>query len=108
MLASGFASGWVAKRHVTPKQRSAVSSEKINLRDASQSVRSEVLKQPKSFQAGYTKRDPGQVNQFINELFPRDKNIVLLSSDSPTNEAPGMNPFHNSSMAIGKTGATSA
>jgi hypothetical protein len=81
MLASGFAAGWVAKRHVMIKQRSAVSSEKINLGDAPQSVRSDVLKQLKFFQAGYTKRDPEQVNQFMNELFPRDKNIVLLGTD---------------------------
>jgi hypothetical protein len=44
-------------------------------------VRGEVLKQLKSFQAGYTTRDPGQVNQFMNEFFPRDKNIVLLGTD---------------------------
>jgi hypothetical protein len=81
MLASGFAAGWVAKRHVMLKQRSAVSSEKLNLGDAPQSVRGEVLKQLKSFQAGYTKRDLAQVNQFMNELFPRDKNIVLLGTD---------------------------
>jgi hypothetical protein len=81
MLACGFAAGWVAKRHVMLKQRSVVSSEKLNLGDAPQSVRSEVLKQLKSFQDGYTKRDPAQVNQFMNELFPRDKNIVLLGTD---------------------------
>ena len=81
MLASGLAAGWVAKRHVMFKQRSAFSSKK-NLGDAPQSVRSEVLKQLKSFQAGYTKRDPGQVNQFMNELFPRRQKYRTLGHRS--------------------------
>ena len=74
--AAGFVGGWVAKRHVTFKQRSAVSSEQINLGDAPRSVRAEVLKQLKAFQAGYTNSDPQQLAVFMKKLFPRD-NIVL-------------------------------
>ena len=81
MLASGFAVGWVAKRHIMLKHSPALSSEKMNLGDAPLSVRAEVLKQLQAFQAGYTNRDTEQVAVFMKELFPRDKDIVLLGTD---------------------------
>ena len=80
ILASGFAAGWVAKRHVMFKQRSALSSEQMNLGDAPPSVRNEVLKQLKAFQAG-TRIETRQVVVFMKQLFPPDRNIGLLGTD---------------------------
>lgn len=81
VLALGFATGWVAERHVMFKQRPTVSSLQMDLGDAPLSIRSEVLKQLKAFQAGYTNRDPQQVAAFMDQIFPRDKNIVFLGTD---------------------------
>jgi SnoaL-like domain len=81
ILSLGFAAGWVAKRHVILKQRPLASSEQVSLGDAPQPVRSEVLKQLKAFQAGYASRDPQKLPAFMDQLFPRDKNIVVLGTD---------------------------
>ena len=62
------------------KQRSAVSSEQMNLGDAPPSVRNEVLKQLKAFHAD-TRIETRQVVVFMKQLFPPDRNIGLLGTD---------------------------
>ena len=74
MVASGFTCGWVGKRHIILKQGSAASFDGMDRGNAPQPVRAEVMKQLHSFQAGYTKRDPQELDQFMKDLFPRDKN----------------------------------
>ena len=106
VLASGFTAGWVAKRHIILKQSVPVSSEQMSPGDAPQPVRSEVLKQLKVFQAGYTNRDPQQLPMFMDQLFPRDKDIVVLGTD-PMSGLLDMIPFHDLSMRTGRIGATS-
>jgi hypothetical protein len=81
ILSLGFDAGWVAKRHIILRQRPLASSGQMGLGDAPQPVRSEVLKQLKAFQDGYTSRDPQQLPVFMDQLFPRDKNIVVLGTD---------------------------
>ena len=81
MLASGFTCGWVAKRHIVLKQGATGSFDRMNLGNAPESVRIEVLKQLRSFQVGYTKRDPQLLDQFMKDLFPRDMNVVVLGTD---------------------------
>ena len=81
MVASGFTCGWVAKRHIILKQGSAASFDGMDRGNAPQPVRAEVMKQLHSFQAGYTKRDPQELDQFMKDLFPRDKNVVVLGTE---------------------------
>ena len=81
ILALGFAAGWVAKRHIILRQSPLMSADQINIGDAPQPVRHEVLKQLKAFQAGYTSRDSQQLPVFMDQLFPRDKHIVVLGTD---------------------------
>ena len=81
VLVCGFAAGWAAKRHIILKQQPPASSEQMSLGDAPQPVRNEVLKQLRAFQAGYTNRNSRQLPEFMDQLFPRDKNIVVLGTD---------------------------
>ena len=81
VLGLGFTAGWAAKRHIILKQRPLAKSEQMSLGDAPEPVRSEVLKQLKAFQAGYTNRNSQQLGMFMDQLFPRDKNIVVFGTD---------------------------
>jgi SnoaL-like domain len=50
--------------------------------DAQDQVRAEVLVSLRAFQLGYTKRDPAMLPAFMEQLFPKDRDIVLLGTDS--------------------------
>ncbi len=50
--------------------------------DAQEPVRGEVLVPLRAFQAGYTKRDPAMIPAFMDELFPKDQDILVLGTDS--------------------------
>ena len=83
LFITGIVSGWVGSRHITIEEKSALPNEFEKSRgDASNAVRIEVAKLLKVFQDGYTKRDPGRLAPFMQELFPQDKKILLLGTDA--------------------------
>ncbi len=83
LFATGFVSGWLGSRHIIIEEKSALPNKlEKSQGDAPNAVRLEVLRLLKVFQDGYTKRDPEQLTPFMQELFPRDKEIVLLGTDA--------------------------
>jgi hypothetical protein len=83
LLVTGFISGWVGSRHITIQEKSALPEElEKSQGDAPTAVRGEISRLLKVFQDGYTKRDPQQLAPFMQELFPRDKKILLLGTDA--------------------------
>jgi hypothetical protein len=50
--------------------------------DAQEPVRAEVLASIRAFQSGYTKRDPAILPTFMEQLFPKDQDILVLGTDS--------------------------
>ena len=50
--------------------------------DARDQVRAEVLASMRAFQSGYTKKDPAMVPAFMEQLFPKDRDIVVLGTNS--------------------------
>lgn len=83
LFLTGLLSGWVGSRHVTIEEKSTLPDQLEKDRgDAPDAVRIEVLRLLKVFQGGYTKRDPAQLALFMQELFPRGKNILLLGTDA--------------------------
>ncbi len=83
LFVTGLVSGWVVSRHITIEEKSALPSELDKSQgDAPNAVRIEVSRLLKVFQDGYTKRDPQQLALFMQELFPRNKKIVLLGTDA--------------------------
>lgn len=49
--------------------------------DAEEGVRKEVLVPLRTFQAGYSKRDPAILPVFMEQLFPKDRDILVLGTD---------------------------
>jgi hypothetical protein len=49
--------------------------------NAQEQVRAEVLASMKAFQSGYTKRDPAMLPEFMEQLFPKDQDILLLGTE---------------------------
>lgn len=83
LFAVGFAGGWSGARHVKIDGALMHASLVANgPGDASSAVRAEVQKVLQQFQDGYTRRDPAELGKFMEEVFPRDKNILLLGTDS--------------------------
>lgn len=73
----------MGSRHITIEEKSALPNELDKSQgDAPNAVRIEVLRLLKVFQDGYTKRNPEQLDRFMQELFPRDKKIVLLGTNA--------------------------
>ena len=50
--------------------------------DAQEPVRTGVLVSMRAFQSGYTKRDPAILPKFMEQLFPKDQDILVLGTDS--------------------------
>ena len=50
--------------------------------DAPLSVRAGVLAALTDFQEGYVKRDPKELDAFMNRLFPKNDDILLLGTDA--------------------------
>ena len=50
--------------------------------DAQDRVRAEVVASLRAFQSGYTKRDPAMIPAFMEQLFPKDQDILVLGTDS--------------------------
>jgi hypothetical protein len=50
--------------------------------DAQEQVRAAVLGSIRAFQSGYTKRDPAILPAFMEQLFPKDQDILVLGTDT--------------------------
>ena len=50
--------------------------------DAQPQIRTAVLVSLRAFEAGYVKRDPAVLPAFMEQLFPKDQDILVLGTDS--------------------------
>jgi hypothetical protein len=80
LMASGFLIGWhLSRRPIGLGEPVHYPSQKG---DAQEQVRAAVLVSLRAFQSGYSKRDPAMVSAFMQQLFPKDRDILLLGTDS--------------------------
>jgi SnoaL-like domain len=79
----GALGGWAlrGRMHAAPTEE-LQSFSVLEKGDASATVRAEVLKAVRLFQDGYARRDPTQLEAFMQGLFPRDEPVVLMGTDS--------------------------
>jgi hypothetical protein len=83
LLGAAFALGFVSCLHL----KSATSDDLrrnylLQKGDASPWVRSAVLTTLRTFQEGYTRRDPQQLDSFMRRVFPKSNEILLLGTDA--------------------------
>lgn len=80
LMTSGFLIGWhLSRRPIGLGDPVHYPSQKG---DAQEQVRSAVLVSLRVFQSGYSKRDPTMVSAFMEQLFPKDRDILVLGTDS--------------------------
>lgn len=87
LLMCGFASGYIC----CLRARSAPPSdmrqrELLQPGDAPPAVRAGVLASLREFQQGYARRDPNQIQAFMQSLFPRNGDILSLGTGGGTAE----------------------
>jgi len=84
VLAFGFFSlGFISSRHLRSAARN--DDRKAYLAQAGNATPSErtaVLAALRVFQEGYVKRDPRQLDAFMNRLFVKDDDVLLMGTDS--------------------------
>lgn len=83
VLFGSFAFGFIACLHL--KSAPSSDSRRLYLRhqgDAPPSVQSGVLTTLRAFQDGYVKRDPKQLDAFMNRMFSRNEDILITGTDS--------------------------
>ena len=80
LLTGGFLMGWhLSRRPLGFRHPMHYLSHKG---DAQDQVRAEVLASLRAFQSGYTKRDPAMIPAFMEQLFPKDRDILVLGTES--------------------------
>jgi ketosteroid isomerase-like protein len=74
-----FGAGW----HLSRRTIGSGNPERYLTRegDAEEGVREEVLAPLRTFQDGYSKRDPSILPAFMEQLFPKDRDILVLGTD---------------------------
>ena len=74
-----FGAGW----HLSRRRIGSDNPERHLARkgDAEERIRNEILVPLRTFQDGYSKRDPSILPTFMEELFPKDRDILLLGTD---------------------------
>lgn len=78
-----FTFGFDASLHLKNSTSSAVRQKYLaQAGDAPPAVRAGVLVALHAFQDGYIKRDPKQVDQFMNSLFSRNEDVLLMGTDA--------------------------
>jgi len=84
LLALGFfISGFVASIHTKRTVRSDVRKAYLaQAGDATPAERTGVLVALRDFQDGYVKRDPEELDGFMNRLFVKDEDVLLLGTDN--------------------------
>jgi hypothetical protein len=78
----GFACGWLARNHMQVAQ--PAETRKLYLQqpgDAPPEVRSGVILALKELQDGYRKRNVNNLDAFMNRLFVKDKDLLILGTD---------------------------
>ena len=80
LLTGGFLTGWHLSRR--PIGLSYPVHYLGHRGDAQDQVRAGVLASLRAFQSGYAKRDPTTIPAFMEQLFPKDRDILLLGTDS--------------------------
>jgi hypothetical protein len=79
LVTASFVAGWhLSRRPVISRYHGRYLSRKG---DAQQQVRAEVLVPLRAFQAGYMKRDASTIPAFMEQLFPKDRDILVLGTD---------------------------
>ena len=80
LATGGFLTGWHLSRRPIGFGRPV---HYLNYKgDAQEQVRTEVLVSLRAFQSGYTKRDPAIIAAFMDQLFPKESDILVLGTDS--------------------------
>src|SRR5271156_631614 len=80
LATSGFVIGWhLSRRPIGSGHPRDYLDQKG---DAQTQVRTAVLVSLKAFQSGYLKRDPAALPAFMEQLFPKDQDILVLGTDS--------------------------
>jgi len=83
LLVAGLLTGWRASWHVI---LSPVDIRQVPPRlargDAPETVRADVLWALRGFQDGYTRRDVNDIGTFMERLFPRGKDHLVLGTDA--------------------------
>jgi hypothetical protein len=80
LATSGFVMGWhLSRRPIGPGYPTHYLDQKG---DAPKQVRTAVLVSLRAFQSGYVKRDPAVLPAFMEQLFPKDQDILVLGTDS--------------------------
>ncbi len=78
-----FILGFISSRHVKMKVRSDVRKAYLAQQgDATPTERTSVLATLREFQEGYVRRDPKELEAFMNRLFLKDEDVLLLGTDS--------------------------
>ena len=83
LIGVGFVSGWIAQTKLRFLGEAIVEASVIAKHgDASSNTREQVLESMHKFQAGYADRDPRQIDPFMQRLFPREGEVLLLGTES--------------------------
>lgn len=83
LLLGGFVIGWRAGRLLTVSADAETQQVYLNEKGtASNAVRAEVLNSLRDFQNGYSKRDPRQLDAFMQRLFPEDQDTRVIATDA--------------------------
>ena len=84
LVLSGFVAGWIANSRLLFTNERVVEASLIrdNKGDAPNSVHDDVLNAMRNFQNGYDHRDVQALDGFMQQLFPRDGEILLLGTES--------------------------
>jgi SnoaL-like domain len=79
---SAFAVGLISRLHLKSDYSDEIREHRLlQTGDAPPAVRAQVLTSLRAFQAGYVKRDPASLDAFINELFPKDGQILIMGTE---------------------------
>jgi hypothetical protein len=82
LVLGGFRSGFVASLHLKITVSSDICEQYLSQAgDAPPLVRAGVLAALRDFQEGYVKHDPKELDSFMNRLFPKNDDILLLGTD---------------------------
>jgi hypothetical protein len=83
LLLGAFLFGFVSSHHLKGSITSDLRQQyQLQAGDAPASVRTEVLVALNDFQQGYVRRDPKDLDAFMNRLFPRNNDVQLLGTDA--------------------------
>jgi hypothetical protein len=80
LATGGFLTGWHLSRR--PIGLGIPTNYLSHKGDAEEHDRAAVLVSLRAFQSGYTKRDPATLPGFMEQLFPKDRAILVLGTDS--------------------------